>query len=676
MKMKIRKGIAIILISLSVLILLSGVIHADEISENDFEKTLSPYFKILDNDIDLEQFPLKSTDIKANINGVIADVFVTQTYTNEGNKPINASYVFPVSTNASVHGMKMIIGDKIISAKIKERETAKKEFEEAKKAGRSASLLEQQRPNVFSMSVANIMPGDTIKIELHYTELLVPKDNNYQFVYPTVVGPRYSEHPASNAQDTDKFVESPYLKENSENPTDFNIAVNISSGVPFHELSSSSHDIDILGTNNTKASVSLSDTEINSGNRDFILDYRLAGDYIDSGLLLHKGEDENFFLLMMEPPARVTSEIITPREYIFVLDVSGSMSGYPLDTAKVLIKDLLGDIRETDKFNLVLFAGSSEKMSDTSVYATKSNIKEAINLIDSQNGGGGTRLLSALLSATMVPPDENFARSVVLISDGYISAENDVFDFINETKDEANYFSFGIGSSVNRYLIEGIAKSGSGEPFIATNEKDAARVAKSFKEYIEAPVLTDIDVSFESFNAYDVEPEKFTTMFSKKPLIIFGKWEGEPEGTIKITGISGNGNYSNEINVSDIKEYETSSAIPLLWARTRISNILDYGMDNYKESIEDEITGLGLKYSILTPYTSFIAVEEIIRNPDGNSVDTSQPLPLPKGVSNNAIGIGYGSMSEPDEFLLAAIFIVLLAIILLCKRSTIKTRSN
>jgi Ca-activated chloride channel family protein len=338
-----------------------------------------------------------------NISGTIADIFVTQTYANNGESPINGSYVFPASTRVSVHGMTMEIGDNLVTAKIKEREEAKQEFEQAKTEGKSASLLEEQRPNVFSMNVANIMPGDTVRIELHYTELIESTEGTYQFVFPTVVGPRYSNQLKSDAAETDKWVESPYIKDGKTPPGEYDITVNLSMGVPVKDIKCNSHKINIVQKEESVAEVSLADKEEFAGNRDFILDYKLTGQGIRNGLMLYKGGRENFFMLTMQPPERVKLEDIPDREYIFVLDVSGSMNGFPLDTAKVFIRNLVNHLRETDKFNLILFAGASSIMSASSVPATGANIKEAVKLIDQQEGSGGTELLPALERALSLP---------------------------------------------------------------------------------------------------------------------------------------------------------------------------------------------------------------------------------------------------------------------------------
>src|SRR5260370_1985244 len=268
------------------------------------DKTLSPYF-VVQGDPTVDHLPLKDTRVEIAVSGVIADVKVVQMYRNEGARPINASYVCAASTRADVYSMRMRIGDKVIVAKIKQREGAKQEFDTARKEGKSASLLEQNRPNVFSMSLANVMPQDQIEIELRYTELLVPTDGIYEVVFPTVVGPRYSSQPESSAPKEDRFVKSPYLHQDNNPRSTLHISATIAAGVPIQDLSCASHHIFPQWQSPTVAQLTLDDTDPFQGNRDFVLHYRLAGDQIASGLLLYQGEDENFFLYMPHPPARV-----------------------------------------------------------------------------------------------------------------------------------------------------------------------------------------------------------------------------------------------------------------------------------------------------------------------------------------------------------------------------------
>jgi Ca-activated chloride channel family protein len=264
------RGICLVLIAL---VVVSGPATAQT---KDEDKTLSPYF-FVQGDPKVDQLPLKDTTVDIAVSGVIADVTVRQTYRNEGSRPINARYVFPASTRAAVYSMRMRIGDQVIVARIKERDAAKQEFEEAKKEGKSASLLEQSRPNVFSMNLANLMPNDQVEIELRYTELLVPTDGVYEVVYPTVVGPRYSSEQEANAPDQNKFVKTPYLRQGEKPTSTLHISARVSAGVPIKDLTCTSHQIVPVWPSASVAQLTLDDTDPFQGNRDFILRYRLAG---------------------------------------------------------------------------------------------------------------------------------------------------------------------------------------------------------------------------------------------------------------------------------------------------------------------------------------------------------------------------------------------------------------
>jgi Ca-activated chloride channel family protein len=613
-------------------------------SENEppsADKTLSPFF-FVQGDPNVDHLPLKDTRVEISVSGVIADVKVVQTYRNEGSRPINATYIFPASTRAAVYGMRMRIGDQVIVAKIKEREKAKEEFETAKKEGKSASLLEQNRPNVFSMNLANMMPQEQVEIELRYTELLVPTDGVYEVVYPTVVGPRYSSQQESAAPANDKFVKSPYFHEGKKPGSELHISAKISAGVPIQELACTSHQISPLWQSASVAQVTMDDSDPFQGNRDFVMRYRLSGNQIASGLLLFQGQDENFFLYMAQPPQRIASEEIPPREYIFVVDVSGSMDGFPLNTSKQLLKDLIGQLRPTDLFNVVLFAGDSSVLSAESLQANQENVASAIRLLEQQRGSGGTELLPAIKQAMSIPREKTFSRSIVLVTDGYISGEEGVFKYIRENLNESNVFAFGIGSSVNRYLIEGVAKAGMGEPFIVTQPAEAPAIATKFREYIQTPLLTDIQIETKGFETYDVQPGNQPDLLAQRPIILFGKWRGPVTGTIELRGRTGRGEHITTLDVSTVQPDDGNRALRYLWARSRIAELSDYGFGTPSDDRVKEITSLGLKYNLLTQYTSFVAVREKVTNPGGSAEDVEQPLPLPVGVSDLAVG------SEPE----------------------------
>jgi Ca-activated chloride channel family protein len=620
----------------AMLMLVAGGAQGEPAEEAN--KTLSPYFFVKGDAPGMDQLPLKSTSADIKVLGVIADVIVKQVYKNEGKTPLEAIYIFPASTRAAVYGMKMTVGKRTIVAKIEESKEARRQYEKAKQQGKSASLLEQQRPNVFQMNVANILPGDAIQVELKYTELLVPTDGIYEFVYPTVVGPRYSNQPAETARLSQKWVENPYLHQGEAPTYTFDLTADLATGLPVQNIACPSHKVNIDYDGPSRGSVKLDPSDKTGGNRDFILKYQLAGGKVQSGVLLFEGEKENFFLLMLQPPKRVSVSQIPPREYIFIVDVSGSMYGFPLDISKKLLKDLIGNLRPSDRFNVLLFSGGSSLMSEQSLSATSENIRQAINLIERQRGGSGTELLPAMKRALSLTRSEGYSRSVVIATDGYVMVEEEVFDLIRKNLGDTNMFTFGIGSSVNRHLLEGMARVGMGEPFVISKPEETREKAEKFRKVIESPVLTKIKVDFGKFNAYAVEPLSIPDVFAERPVIIFGKWRGRPMGEITLHGMTSGGPYVNTIDIRKVRPLKSNSALQYLWARHRITLLSDYISLRQDADRIKEVTQLGLTYNLLTAYTSFVAIDTEVRLVNGQAVTVKQPLPLPEGVSDYAVG--------------------------------------
>ncbi|MFA4901919.1 MAG: VIT domain-containing protein [Desulfobaccales bacterium] len=614
-------------------------------AQSDPDKTLSPYFMVVSDDPEKDVMPLKSTQADVRIAGTVAEVKITQVYRNTGKKTLEALYVFPGSTRAAVHAMRMTIGERVIQAEIMERQKARETYQTAKKEGKTASLLEQQRPNVFQMNVANILPNDEIKVELTYMELLQPEDKVYEFVYPTVVGPRYTTKTAAGAPDSDKWVKNPYLHAGQPPPYTFGLNVELLSPVPIDKLASPSHDVEISYSGKTAAKIKIKD-EKTAGNKDFVLRYGLAGGKIDTGLLLYPGQDENFFLLMMEPPAKVASQAVLPREYIFIVDVSGSMYGFPLETTKALMQDIIKGLTPKDSMNVLLFAGGSATLSPSgSLPATEANKQKALDFIKAQSGGGGTNIVPAMQQALALPRTPGVSRIVTVATDGYVDVEPQVFQLIRDNLGAANLFAFGIGTSVNRHLIEGMARAGMGESFVVLNGGEAAKQAARFRNYIANPVLTDIRIAFEGFDAFDVEPKAVPDLFALRPITILGKYRGSPTGAIVVKGKTAQGAFERKINLAEAKASPENAALRFLWARQRIMNLVDFAsLERDNQEVVKEVTALGLKYSLMTPYTSFVAVDKLKRA-DGQVVTVKQPLPLPEGVSDSAVGQAMPAMA-------------------------------
>jgi Ca-activated chloride channel family protein len=332
--------------------------------------------------------------------------------------------------------------------------------------------------------------------------------------------------------------------------------------------------------------------------------------------------EEQFFMLMAQPPLKSDIGQIIPREFIFIVDVSGSMYGYPLEISKRILKELLSSLRPTDIFNVMLFEFSQTMLSDKSLPATPENIKKALDIICEQSGSGGTELYSALQTAFNFRTTSDFARTFLVITDGYVSIESKAFQLVSKQRDKANLFALGIGENVNRHLIEGLAYAGAGGAYFITNETDAKRIGGEMIEEISTPVWSHIQINWGGFDVYDVEPVTLPDLFAARPLILYGKYRGKPSGKITLKGKTSSGYFEQTLSAEN-SEMVSSEALRYLWARNRIKYLSDYASyfeDDvqfyYKSETpnhQNEITELGLKYNLLTKYTSFLAVDDRVR---------------------------------------------------------------
>jgi len=652
----------------------------------------SPYFQVLSaTEPGVDALPLKDTQVEVTIAGVIADVSVIQTYTNEGTVPLEAKYVFPGSTRAAVHGLTMVIGDRVVRAKIQTKNEARRTYETAKAEGKTTTLLEQHRPNVFEMNLANILPGDVVRVELRYTELLVPEEGEYSFIYPTVVGPRYVGDPralsddsagasaafADHARPAEQWTATAHLRPEDRPTATFGFRLDLAAGVPIGQLGCTTHPVTLTNDRPDRATLTLdpSADPTSHANRDVIVRYRLTGDAVHTGLITSRGVDggEGYFLAMIQPPSRVEPAAIPPRDYVFVVDVSGSMNGFPLATTKRLMRDLVATLRAGDTFNVVLFAGSAATLSAEPVPATPANLARAIILLDRQQAGGGTNLLPALQTGLALPrPDGPLARTFIIVTDGFVAIEAEAFHLVRQHLDQGNFFAFGIGASVNRHLIEGLARAGQGEPFIVTNAEEAIASAARFRTYIESPVLTGVRIGFMDAAAMDVTPSPVPDVFAQRPVVVFGKWSGEPTGRLRLCGAGGAGRFESVLEFSNATSLDGSRALELLWARAQIRALEDDELEGRDSERATAITQLGLRHGLLTRHTSFVAVDEIVRNPAAPPLPVTQPVPLPQGVTPSAVG-GQVVATTPEPAAVSVVAIAALALAWSWRRSRRET---
>ncbi len=624
--------------------------------------------------------PLEHTEVDARLSGFIGRVNVTQTFKNPLNKPIEAVYIFPLPANAAVDAMVMKIGNREIRAKIEQRDKAKKIYEQAKSSGQRAALLEQERPNIFTQSVANIMPGDKIEINISYVQELKYSDGEYEFVFPMVVGPRYipGSSPSYNvdtpseiqpvrkeekvklekeqsgtgwAVDTDRVPDASRITPIVMPPGrraghDIGIKVTIESPFALEKISSVLHKIDVAKTKNAeppyKAIVTLK-KEDNIPNKDFILKYTVAGNKIAEGLVYHMSpKNGGFFSLVLQPPQRPSDNEITPKEMIFVIDSSGSQSGWPLAKAVETMKHCIDNMNSDDTFNLFDFSNQTIKVFDKPVANNETNRQKAKDFLSSKIGGGGTEMLPAVLEALQLKEDPKRLRIVCFMTDGYVGNDMEIISSIKKNLGNARLFSFGTGNSVNRYLIDKMAEAGRGEAEIVTLNRDGEEVADAFQKKIGTPLMTDISVDWGNLGVTEVFPNNHPDLFSGKPLIFTGRYSKASSGDITVKGFIAKKPFSKKIKADFPSVNKENDVLSSLWARKKIESIMDTDLERIQrgepsDEAKKDITDLGLAYNLVTQFTSFVAVEDKVVNKDGKTVTVPVPVEIPDGVSYEGI---------------------------------------
>ena len=591
--------------------------------------------------------PLKHTDVKADISGFLVRATITQEFENTADHKIEAVYTFPLPQNSAVDDMTMLVGGRTVKGKIKKREEAKQIYEDARRNGNVASLLDQERPNIFTQSVTNIMPGEKVKIVISYVETLKYEDGNYEFVFPMVVGPRYIPGNAMGKQaggwanDTDQVPDASRITPNVAKPGtraghDISVEVRLDAGVPLDNLISKTHEVTINREGQNKAVIKLKD-QASLPNKDFILKYDVAGRKINDAMLTHNGSNGGFFQLILQPPDRPTNDQITPKELVFVLDTSGSMSGFPIEKAKEAMKHAIDGLNPRDTFNLITFAGDTHVLFPKPLAATRENLRLAQDFLADRRGGGGTEMMKAIRAALDPTDSQEHVRIVCFMTDGYIGNENEIISEIKRHP-QARIFSFGIGSSVNRFLLDKMAQAGRGEvEYVALND-DGSKAAQRFHERVQNPLLTDIEVDWGGLQVKDVLPKQIPDLFSAKPLILTGKYNGSGRATIRLRGKQAGQTLTREIAVDFPASQAQHDVLATLWARTKIDDLTMADPGNAERlDLRESITALGLQYRLMTQYTSFVAVEEKIITDGTTPRRVDVPVELPEGVSYEGV---------------------------------------
>jgi Ca-activated chloride channel family protein len=601
--------------------------------------------------------PLKHTAVRGAIRGFIARVEVTQTFENLAPEKIEAVYAFPLPENAAVDDMTIQVGNHTVYGVVKPREQARSIYEHGKHTGHVAALLDQERPNIFTQAIANIMPGEQVVVTISYLQTLDYENGSYKFVFPTVVGPRYipgqptGKQAGGWAPDTDQVPDASKITPPVTPPGiraghDISIELAIDAGVPMRQLRSSSHEIDVSRTGAATATVKLKNlAEI--PNKDFILTFLVAGDQISDAVLSQAAPANGglgpggYFTLILQPPARIPESDIAPKELVFVLDTSGSMMGFPIEKAKAFISRALDELYPGDTFNLITFSGDTRILFPEPVFPTVENIRKAKALLNASTGAGGTVMMNAIRAALDPSDSQDHLRVVCFLTDGYVG--NDL-EILGEVQKHANarVFAFGIGTSVNRFLIEGMARAGRGESEIVTLDDKAGAAADRLYERLRAPLLTEVSIDWGNLPVTDVSPQRLPDLYSGKPLVLSGRYTAEASGTIQVRGQRAGGDFVRAIPIrlsGSAGRYPIESSF---WARRKIDDLMSQdwaGLQsgNLKPELGKEITRLGLEYHLMTQFTSFVAVEEQVVTKDGKPQRVEVPVEMPEGVSYQSV---------------------------------------
>ncbi len=600
-------------------------------------------------------FPLKHTEVRAKIAGNLSRVEVSQKFENPFTKPLEAVYIFPLPVEAAVDEMEIKIGDNTIKGSIKKREEAQRIYEKAKQEGRTAGLLEQERDNIFTQSLANIKPGEEIEVTIRYTDSLKFLAGDYEFVFPMVVGPRYIpgtplDETAASGSDTDLVpdasrLNAPILPPGRRSRHDIGVTLEIEAGVLIRNVNSPSHKLQIEyfdspqtstaseQKNGLKVRVQLGNTDT-IPNKDLIVRYQICGKETRSTVLTQADDRGGHFAVYLIPAIEYKTDEIVPKDVVFLVDTSGSQSGAPLQQCQALLRQFINGLNAADTFSILDFSDSVRQLSQQPLPNTAENRQQAIDYINKLHASGATEMLGGIRVAIDFPAPSGRLRTVVFLSDGYIGNENEVLAEVQQHLKPGNrLYSFGAGSSVNRFLLDHLAEIGRGISRIIRHDEPVKEFVEKFFQQINNPVLINLEITWHGEGENPViYPSIAPDLFAEQPLVLFGKKGDRQTGTLQIKGVSAGGH--EYIQTYEMNFTETGNpAVAQLWGRHRIKDLMNQ-MVQYETKVGVEtVTETALIYQLLSQYTAFVAVSDDVRvEPNVESISMNVPVEMPEAV--------------------------------------------
>lgn len=575
--------------------------------------------------------PLADTTFATNVTATIASTTVTQTFVNAFERPIEAVYTFPLPHDAAVDSYAFRFAGREIKGVIKRRADAVADYEEAKSTGKTAALLEQERPNIFTQHLANLPPGARVEVEIHLVQPLAPRQGRYELALPTVVAPRYTQNTADGER-----ITPPVLPTELRSCGDLHISVAFDGGSLVERVESEAHRV----RTTTKPSGTLVELDEDFAllNRDFVLSWSRGGNGPHATMLTEARDGERWFSLTIEPPDLVDDEDAPARELIFVLDASGSMSGEPIALAKATMAKFLHGLRPGDAFQVVRFSDRASGLGETLVPANDENVARALEYVETLQSEGGTEMTAGIHAAFGFPHDEDRVRFVVFLTDGFIGDEAQVFELVEREIADARLFSIGIGASVNRYLLDGMARVGRGDVAYANLAEDPTPIVERLYTQLDRPAITDLAVDFGKTDVETVVPARIPDLLADRPVVLFGRMKGTPRGDILVHGNRGGEPVTLRVPVHAVEQRD-ASGIASSWARQRIAELMlkpAYlrGRQPAVGRIEKQVIDLSLRHRVLTELTAFVAIDNV-KHIDGKGTATTvvQGVDLAEGMA-------------------------------------------
>ncbi len=579
------------------------------------------------------------SDMDVTVSGSIARVRVTQVFRNTSPDWMEATYMYPLPADAAVDSLKMVVGQKVIIGHIKKREEAREIYEAAKEDGKKAGLVEQQRPNLFTNSVANIGPGETVMIVIEYQMPLRQTDGTFALRMPLVVGPRYvpphSITSQAGAIDAAKITAAPVIdpKRGTKRAATINpvsITVNLNPGFVPANIASAYHKVDVSGRRD-KRIVKLTSGDV-PADRDFELSWRSAS--ADPVVALYRQEvnGKGYIMASITPPVTDKQAVIPPRDMIFVIDNSGSMSGKSMDEAKASLLNALGTLRPQDQFNVIRFDDTMTQLFETNVDATPELIAKAQDFTKNLEASGGTEMLPALKAALASISSRRTGkavRQIIFLTDGSISNEKEMIAAIAADKGSSHVFMVGIGSAPNNYLMSRMSNMGRGTYTNIGSAEEVPAKMSALIDILSRPSVQDLAVKVNGAS-FDLTPQLLPDLYAGEPLLLLGQTD-KIEGSITVSGLIGSRVWNQTV---DLKKAISSPSVAKLWARRRIDDIeAERALGNIEAAAADAaVTSIGLEFSLVTSMTSLVAVDETPSRPAGETMkEEDLPINLPDG---------------------------------------------